>query len=96
MTQSRSDFQWYWEHVDDSKGVQVKTGPGALHTIVINQMPGEVASFALFNGIGAAGAVIGVVVTDFDQPRTLIYDLEFTVGLFVLPTQGVDLTVTYI
>ena len=95
MTQSRSDFQWRWAHVVEYKGQQVITGPGVLHTIVVNQMPGEVPSFALFDGIGAAGTVIGVVVTDFDQPRTLIYDLAVTVGLFILPTWGTDLTVTW-
>lgn len=92
--QARSEFCWYWAHVA-GEGLQVKTGPGALHTIVLNQMS-DADSVTLFDGIGAAGNVIGVIVTSFDEPVTLKYDIEFETGLYVLPSQGVDLTVTYI
>ena len=93
MDNARSDFMWLWEHV--TEGTQVQTGPGALHTVVINQM-GTKGNITLFDGIGAAGNVIGVIITEIHQPETMIYDEDFTTGLYVLPADGDDLTVTYV
>jgi len=64
-----------------------------LHTIVINQM-GEGMTIQIWDGVWG-GAVIGVVTTDFDQPRSLVYDLEFNDGLYII-AQYCDLTITYI
>ena len=64
-------------------------------TIVLNQFDTK-GSVTLFDGIGPAGNVIGVILTLFHQPRTLIYDEDFVTGLYVLPTEGIDLTVNYV
>ena len=89
--QSRSEFCYPWAHCDDA--LQVKTGPGVLHTIVINQM-GAQMTIQIFDGIGG-GTIIGVLTTDFDEPVTLKYDLEFEAGLYIL-AQYCDLTITYV
>ena len=95
MTQSRSDFQWRWAHMGDEEGgaLQVHVGPGMFHTLVINQM-GEGMTIEIFDGVWG-GTLIGVVTTDFDQPRTETYDLAFTDGLCII-AQYCDLTITYI
>jgi len=92
MTQSRSHFQWRWAHVTGY--TQVVTGPGILHTIVLNQMPKQ-ATFWIWDGIGVGTNAIGWVRTDFDQLRTLVYDLKFDDGLFLAVPGAVDVTVTY-
>ena len=93
MDNARSDFMWLWEHVDEA--VQIQTGPGALHTVVLNQFDTK-GNLTLFDGIGPAGNVIGVIIVDFHQPRTLIYDEDFETGLYALPTEGIDVTVSYV
>jgi hypothetical protein len=94
MDNARSDFKWFFEHVTES--TQVKTGPGALHTIVLNGLDTK-STITVWDGIGAAGNVIGIITNAFPQPRTLIYDEDFTVGLYIqLTGQGDDLTVNYV
>jgi len=78
--QSRSDFPWHWTRVTET--TLVHTGPGTMHTIVINDID-DGATITLYDGVDAGGAVIGVLITALHQPVTLIYDLMFDDGLYI-------------
>ena len=94
-----SDFPWKWKHVNST--VLVKTGAGALHTIVVNGLT-TVGDITVYDGVNAGGVVIAVIhlatATSISvQPITLTYDLEIGTGIYVAYDQSVaaDLTVTY-
>jgi hypothetical protein len=96
-----ADFPWDWKRVCDT--VLVKTGPGALHTIVLNGLITE-GEISVFDGIDATGEPIGVlgltptIASVSVQPITLTYDLKIATGIYIEYDQsvGADLTVTYI
>ena len=94
-----SQFPWLWTHVDDT--VLVKTGAGALHSIVVNGLT-TAGDVTVYDGIDATGAVIAVLHLDPTtsisvQPITFIYDLEIATGIYIAYDQAVaaDLTVTH-
>lgn len=101
--QSRSDFGWNMLNV--TADTIVHTGPGCLHTIIVNVLQEAEAEgdtfFEVYDGVDATGTLRGTVYGT-QHPVTLIYDAEFTVGLFIDVTEGgqeegvVDLTVTWI
>lgn len=97
--QSVSDFAWEWKHVA-ATGL-VKTGKGALHTIVINGLT-TVGDITVYDGVDATGAIIAILhlatATSVSiQPLPLVYDLELNTGIYIAYDQAVaaDLTVTY-
>ena len=94
--QSRSEFCWNWAHIGDEQGgaLQVHVGPGAMHTLTLNQLPAQGFTVEIYDGVGG-GTLIGVLTTDLSQPRSLTYNLAFTAGLWII-AQYCDLTVTYI
>lgn len=79
--QSRSDFPWHWTRVTET--TLVHTGPGQLHTIILNQFSADTATITIYDGVDATGAVIGVLLTSLHQPETLKYDLMFDTGLYI-------------
>ena len=93
---ARTNFPWDWCHVTET--VLVKTGGGALHTIVLNYL-NDWGTVVVYDGVDNTGAVIGVIATALTQPVTLIYDLKIATGIYieVLGQELIaDLTVTYI
>jgi hypothetical protein len=95
MSQSRSDFQWGFTHVVQT--TLVHTGPGGLHTIILNQF-GDDCTITVYDGVDATGTIIGIITTALHQPQTLKYDLIFDTGLYIaIVGEGTaDLTVCWI
>ncbi len=96
---SITSFPWPWKHVDGT--VLVKTGAGALHTIVVNGLT-TAGDITIYDGVDDTGEVIAVLHLDLTtsvsvQPITFTYDLEISTGIYIAFDQSVaaDLTVTY-
>jgi len=94
-----ASFPWPWTHVDDT--VLVKTGAGALHTIVVNGLT-TAGDITVYDGIDATGTIIAVLHLDPTtsvsvQPITFVYDLKIETGIYIDYDQAVaaNLTVTY-
>lgn len=100
MSNSVIDFPWEYAHV--TADTLVKTGNGALHTIVVNGLT-TAGDATIYNNTAEAGAaIIGILHLDpatsvSVQPITLFYDVEFTTGLYIGfdATLVADLTVSY-
>ncbi len=95
-----ASFPWPWSHVGGTK--LVKTGKGALHTIVVNGLT-TAGDITIYDGVDGTGSVIGVLHLDVTtsvsiQPITFLYDCKIATGIYIAYDQAVvaDLTVTYI
>ena len=95
------DFPWTYAHVAATTVPPVKTGPGALHTIIFNGMT-VVGVCTIYDGVDNTGTVIGAMTLDSAihvscQPMPFIYDCAFMTGLHLEFTAGLvaDFTVTY-
>jgi len=94
-----ADFPWQYAHlVSDAL---VRTGQGALHTIVVNGLT-TAGDCTVYDGVDATGVPIAILHLDPTtsisvQPITLTYDVEFRTGLFLDFGVGLvaDLTVSY-
>lgn len=75
----------------------VKSGAGILHSIVFNG-PVATGAVTIYDNTAGSGTKIGTItVPASPQPVTLIYDVNFTVGLtIVTATAANDITVSYI
>jgi len=95
-----TDRPFDWAHITAT--VQVKSGPGMLHSITINRGDPAVARFlTVYDGVGVTTDIIANIVLDtavFVIPQTLIYDCGFLTGLYVAFDGAVtlaDLTISY-
>jgi len=94
------DFPWEYKHC--TVDTLVRTGKGVLHTIVVNGLT-TAGDATIYDNTAEAGAnIIGILHLDPTtslsvQPITLIYDCEFTTGLYIGfdGTLEADLTITY-
>lgn len=98
------DFSFPFQHLIAS--AQIRTGKGVLHSVVINR-PDTLAGsnvalhdVADVGDIAAANMIATIIMDDafYVIPTTLVYDLEYTTGLYALFSVGMtigDLTVTY-
>ena len=100
MPFSPIDRPFDWEHVTAT--MQVKSGPGMLHTITINRGDPAAATFiTIYDGIGVTADIIANIILDtavFVIPQTLLFDTGFLAGLYVAFSGAVtlaDLTVSY-
>lgn len=95
-----TDFPWEYKHV--TADTLVRTGPGVLHSIVVNGLT-TVGDATIYDNTAEAGTVIigilhlAVATSISVQPITLLYDVRFTTGLYIGfdATLAADLTVTY-
>lgn len=90
-----------WQYTHLAADGQVKAGPGVLHTVVVNGLT-TAGDVTLYDSLTETGTVIAVLHLDTTtsisvQPITLMYDLQFTTGLYVGFDNAVaaDLTVTH-
>ena len=91
---SRKTHPWLGVNVVGSATVQ--TGPGMLHTIIVNSAA-NAATIAIYDGVDAGGTLRGTITATGQVGLSLLYDMEFTTGLFIaIAVAAVDLTVTYI
>ena len=95
-------FQWV--HLIDT--AQVLTRPGTLHTITINRPDVGAGALITVYDVAAAGDILpanmiaNITMDDafFVIPQTLIFDVGFTHGLYILFSAGMttgDITVSY-
>lgn len=94
------DFPWAYAHV--AADAQVKGSKGVLHTVVVNGLT-TAGDVTLYDNTAESGTVIAVIHLDPTtslsvQPITLLYDCEFSTGLYVGfdDSLAADLTVTYL
>lgn len=75
----------------------VKSGRGVLHCITINNAGASSNTCSVYDGLSASGTLIGVIDTVELNGRTLLYDVQFAVGLTIVIGTGTaaDLTVSY-
>lgn len=75
----------------------VKTGGGFLHAITFNK-PVATGTCKIDDALTDVAPIIGTITTPATPlPVTLIYDLEFTVGLTIVTgTAAQDITVIYL
>ena len=94
------DRPFDWSHITAT--VQVKSGPGMLHSITINRGdPAGGRFLTVYDGVGVTANIIANIALDtavFVIPQTLIYDCGFLAGLYVAFDGAVtlaDLTISY-
>lgn len=87
-----------WAHVTGT--VLVKTGPGALLSIIINGLT-TIGDITIYDGVDATGDIIAVLHLDTTtsvsiQPIVLKYNVKLNTGLYIAyGTAVADLTVTF-
>jgi len=95
-------FQWVYLIVT----TQILTRAGTLHTITINRPDVGAGALISIYDVAAAGDILptnmiaNITMDDafFVIPTTLIYDVGFTSGLYILFSAGIttgDITVSY-
>jgi hypothetical protein len=76
-------------------GLAVKNSAGHLHSLTINTKGAATATATLYDNTAASGTVIATIDLTLGQ-GTLIYDLAFSTGLFVVVTATLsDITLSY-
>ena len=85
----RTDLPWPWKHV--TQNTLIRTGQGALHSIILNQSDDK-GMVVVWDGL----ETLATIIVDFEQPRYLLFDLEYKTDLFIGVAGTWDLTVTYI
>lgn len=75
----------------------VKTGAGYLHSITFNK-PVATGTIKINDALTDTTPVIGTITMPSNaQPRTVIYDIEFTTGLTIVTgVTAQDITVSYL
>ena len=87
---------WSYNNITTTTTTLVKTGAGVLHSITFNK-PVATGTVKIDDALTDTTPVIGTVTTPANpMPVTLIYDIEFTVGLTIVTgTAAQDITVAY-
>lgn len=84
-----------YNHISTSTTTVVKSTPGILHTLNINN-PGSGATVTIYDNTAGSGTVIAIY-----SPSTIgsvIYDIATTIGLTIVTTAtttAADITVSY-
>lgn len=86
-----------YKNITSQTTTLVKTGAGFLHSITFNK-PAATGTVKIDDAITDTTPVVGTItVPASPQPLTLIYDINFTVGLTIVTgTADQDITVAYI
>lgn len=76
----------------------VKSGPGVLHSIIVNKAVVS-QTVTVYDNTSAAGTKLATVTwaaaLTSDPPFSAIYDIGFTTGLTVVTGGASDITITY-
>lgn len=77
-------------------GTLLRTGPGILHAITFNK-PIATSVLTVYDGVSTGGTVIAIItIPATPQTPTLLYDVAFTTGLFVVvATADMDVTISW-
>lgn len=84
-----------FSHISTNSTTLVKTGPGVLSAISINTAGASSNKATIYDGVSAAGTVIGII--DTTVVRSIPFTAAFTTGLTIVTATGTaaDITVTY-
>lgn len=87
---------WVYANITTQTTTLLKTGPGVLHSITFNK-PVATGTVEMDDAITNTTPKIGTITTPASPiPVTLIYDVEFTVGLSITTgTASQDITVAF-
>ena len=99
MPFSPTERPFDWKHLAETS--QVASAPGMLHTITINR-PDTTANaiITVYDGIGVTANIIAIITVDkavYVVPTTLVFDVGYLTGLYILFSHAVtaDITVSY-
>jgi hypothetical protein len=81
-----------WENLSGSGTFTLKSGPGYLHTLVINST--AAGAITLYDNTSAAGKKIAILKSNVVE-GTYLYDLSFTDGLTIVLAAASDITVSF-
>jgi len=86
-----------YKNITSQATTLVKTGGGFLHSITFNK-PTATGTVKIDDAVTDTTPVIGTITTPASpQPFTVIYDIEFTVGLTIVTgTADQDITISYL
>lgn len=87
---------FFYKNITGTATATLKAGPGTLHAVTFNA-PTATAVVTLWDNTTNSGTKIGTItVPASPQPVTLIYDVQFGVGLSVTTaTASSDITVSF-
>lgn len=99
---SNTAVGWDYSHITLAAPTttSVKSSPGFLHSIVINE-PTAGGVITVYDNTSATGDVIAIITMPAtllsDGPHFVLYDLQFNTGLTVVTSGAAqDVTVTYV
>lgn len=73
----------------------IRTGPGILHSITINDAGASSNVCTVYDGLSASGTVIATIDTAAaTTPVTLLYDVQFNTGLTIVIATGTAANIT--
>ena len=104
MPYSVLERPFLWEHLIVSK--QVISRPGTLHAVIINRPDVGASALISIHDVAAVGDILpanmiaNITMDDafFVIPQTLVYDVGFLNGLYILFSAGMttgDITISY-
>jgi hypothetical protein len=83
-------------HINSNTTTTLKSAAGLLHSICINTkgVTGNIAT--VYDNTAGSGTVLAVIDTTA-QVQTLLYDIQFSIGLTIVTATGTaaDLTVSF-
>jgi len=72
----------------------VKTGPGLLHSLIINTNL-DAAVVTVYDALTATGTPLATITTSGTIPFFLPYDIPFATGLTIVTSAAIKMTVTF-
>jgi hypothetical protein len=81
----------YFHQAGITAGATVKAGVGSLRGVTINNS--TASTLTLYDSLTATGSVIGIIATT--GPVSLLYDIQFNIGLFIVNSAASDVTIAY-
>jgi len=85
-----------YSHISNAGTNVVKTAPGMLQAININQ-GASAAAATVYDNIAGSGSVVAVITLGaaVTTPQPIPYGVNLTKGLAIVTTGSIDLTVVY-
>jgi hypothetical protein len=83
-------------HINSNTTTTLKSGAGLLHSICINTKGATANTATVYDNTAGSGTILAVIDTTA-QVQTLLYDIQFSIGLTIVTATGTaaDLTVSF-
>jgi thymidine phosphorylase len=84
-----------YNYMPSAATTTIKTGPGVLHSIVVNNI-GSAGTITVFDNTAGSGTTIATILTQAAS-TTYLYDVGFSTGLTITTggTTAPNITVSY-